>query len=522
MAEAGNYTQLMLKKIGVFILLSLSSCSLIKHNGAIPKTEFRAVWIATVVNIDWPQRGGDPWEKQKEEYLHILDFYKALNFNAVVVQIRTAGDAFYESNLAPWSRFLTGEEGIAPETDQNPLKWMIKEAHIRGFEFHAWLNPYRATFDLNTDVLSESHDYFKHPDWMIKYGKKYYYNPGLPEVQKHMVSIIEEVVSQYDIDAIHFDDYFYPYTINNEVFNDSLTHLSNNKAELSLEDWRRSNIDTLVKQVHQVIKEQKPWVQFGISPFGVWKNIATDPKGSDTKAGQTTYEDLFADPLLWMENGWIDYLVPQIYWSLKLPVASHRILIDWWAENQKNSNLYIGNGAYKVRNNSDKAWDKMKELPKQLQLARKTAAVQGNVFFSARSLMKGNEDVVNYIKNRLYSYPSFTPVSPLIINEGQPLPELNNMIDKDNYLKLTFNFFNNENIRFANIYEIKKSKKLPVCEPKNIITQIFMDNSNSFNLGKGLIEQRKNIAVTFTDKFRKESEPIVIHLSEINSYDTKK
>lgn len=503
----------MLKKIGVLFFILLSSCSLIKQKNDIPKTEFRGVWIATVVNIDWPQRGGDPWEKQKEDYLRILNFYKDLNFNAVVVQIRTAGDAFYNSNLSPWSRFLSGAEGIAPETDQNPLKWLIREAHIRGFEFHAWLNPYRATFDLNTEVLSENHDYFKHPDWMIKYGKKYYYDPGLPEVQNHMVSIIEEVVTQYDIDAIHFDDYFYPYTIMGEVFNDSTSFLSHNPAKLSLENWRRSNIDTLVKKTHLAIKHQKPWVQFGISPFGVWKNKTTDPRGSDTKAGQTTYEDLYADPLLWMEYGWIDYLVPQIYWSLKLQVASHRVLLDWWAENYKKSNLYIGNGAYKVRNNSDKAWNKKKELPKQLRLARKTQAVQGNVFFSARSLMSENKDVVNYIKKELYSYPSLTPVSPLITPEDEPLPVLVKILDKDNYLNFTFKFPNSEIIRLANIYTIKNPKKPPLCKPKDIIGQIFIDKGNSFNVGKGLIDQRKHIAVTFTDKFRKETEPIVIHLN---------
>ncbi len=503
----------MLKKIGVLFLISLSSCSLIKNKNAIPKTEFRGVWIATVVNIDWPQRGGDPWEKQKEEYLRILNFYKDLNFNAVVLQIRTAGDAFYNSNLSPWSRFLSGAEGVAPETDQNPLKWLIREAHIRGFEFHAWLNPYRATFDLNTDVLSESHDYFKHPDWMIKYGKKYYYDPGLPEVQNHMVSIIEEVVTQYDIDAIHFDDYFYPYTIKGEVFNDSTSFLSHNPANLSLENWRRSNIDTLVKKTHLAIKQQKPWIQFGISPFGVWKNKTTDPRGSDTKAGQTTYEDLYADPLLWMENGWIDYLVPQIYWSLKLKVASHRVLIDWWAENYKNSNLYVGNGAYKVRNNSDKAWNKKKELPKQLRLARQTQAVQGNVFFSARSLMSENEDVVKYIKKELYSHPSQTPVSPLITPEDQPLPVLVNILDKDNYLNFTFKFPDSQIIRLANIYTIKNPKKPPFCRPTNIIGQIFIENSNSFNVGKGLIDRRKHIAVTFTDKYRIETKPIVIHLN---------
>jgi uncharacterized lipoprotein YddW (UPF0748 family) len=503
----------MLKKIGILFLISLSSCSLIKHKNKIPKTEFRGVWIATVVNIDWPQRGGDPWNKQQEEYLRILNFYKALNFNAVVVQIRTAGDAFYNSGISPWSRFLTGEEGLAPETDQDPLKWLIREAHIRGFEFHAWLNPYRATFDLNTDVLSENHDYFKHPDWMIKYGKKYYYNPGLPGVQNHMVSVIEEVVANYDIDAIHFDDYFYPYTIKDEVFNDSTSFLSNNPSKLSLENWRRSNIDSLVKQTHEAIKKQKPWVQFGISPFGVWKNKSTDPKGSDTKAGQTTYEDLYADPLLWMEKGWIDYLVPQIYWSLKLKVASHRVLLDWWAENYKNSNLYVGNGPYKVRNNSDKAWNKKKELPKQLRLARKTEAVRGNVFFSARSLMSGNKDIVNYIKKELYSYPSFTPASPFIVREEQSLPELTTIEDKDNYLSITFKFQDSSNTRFANVYTIKNPKKPPLCKPENIIAQIFMDNSSSFSIGKGIIKQRKHIAVTFTDRFRKETEPIVILLN---------
>jgi uncharacterized lipoprotein YddW (UPF0748 family) len=512
----------MLKKLGVLLVLLLSSCSLIKHQKAGPKTEFRAVWIATVVNIDWPIRGGDPWEKQKEEYIRILKFYKALNFNAVVVQIRTAGDAFYESEFSPWSRFLSGTEGIAPETDQDPLKWLIKEAHTRGFEFHAWLNPYRATFDLNTDILSKSHDYFQHPDWMIKYGKKYYYNPGLPEVQQHLISIIDEVVTQYDVDAIHFDDYFYPYKIKDEIFSDSLAYLSFNQHKLSLEDWRRSNIDSLVKQVHQVIKERKPWVQFGISPFGVWKNMATDPKGSDTQAGQTTYEDLFADPLLWMDNKWIDYLVPQIYWSLKLPVASHRTLIAWWAENQKNTNLYIGNGPYKIRNNSDKAWYKMKELPKQLQLARKTKAVQGNVFFSAKSLMSGNEDVVKYIKNKLYYYPASTPASPLIAIQEPSPPELNNILDKDNFLKFTFNFPNIENIRFVTIYTLNNPKKPISTKPERRIAQIFLDNKNSFNLGKGLIAGSKNIAITYTDRFRKESKPIVIHLNQTDQYDTKK
>jgi len=371
---------LTLKKIfAAFFATITVSCSVFNPIPQ-PEREFRGFWIASVVNIDWPKSGNDAIEKQKDDYLKILDFYKDLNFNAAIVQIRTAGDAFYDSDYAPWSRFLTGQEGSAPDSKKSLLKWMIEATHKRGMEFHAWLNPYRATFDLKTDVLSPTHDFNLHPEWMLKYGKKYYYNPGLPEVRQRMVSVIKEIVIEYDIDAIHFDDYFYPYTIKGEVFKDSLTYAYHSLPNQSLEDWRRSNMDSLIKNSFETIKAHKPWVQFGVSPFGVWKNKSTDPMGSDTKAGQTTYENLYADPLLWMQEGWLDYLIPQVYWSMDLSVASHRKILEWWAANSTNTNLYIGNGPYKIRNNSDKAWDNIKELPDQLTLARRTSCT-GQRFF---------------------------------------------------------------------------------------------------------------------------------------------
>ncbi len=332
----------------ILMLLLLNSCGIFTSGIPQPRREFRGVWIATVVNIDWPKNGNDAPEKQKADYLQILDFYQNLNFNAVIVQVRAAGDAFYRSDFAPWSRFLTGEEGKAALWEEDTLDWMIAEAHQRGMEFHAWFNPYRASFDLNIQVLSPTHDYYMHPEWMLKYGKKYYYNPGIPEVRSRFSEVIQEVVARYKLDAIHFDDYFYPYKIKDEVFNDSIAFERYALKNQSLGDWRRSNVDSLVKNVHRTIKSEKPWVQFGISPFGVWKNNSTDPKGSDTRAGQTTYEDLYADPLLWMQKGWIDYIAPQVYWSMDLPVASHRKIVDWWAQNTIGSNLYIGNGAYKV------------------------------------------------------------------------------------------------------------------------------------------------------------------------------
>src|SRR5690606_32409621 len=322
-----------------------------------PKEEFRGVWIATVANIDWPKHPEDPAAKKKEDFLAILDFYRAMNFNAAIVQIRTAGDALYATDLAPWSAYLSPAQGEAPQGFGAPLAWMIEQTHKRGMEFHAWLNPYRATFDLDTLALAPSHDFYRHPQWMVKYGSKYYYDPGNPEVLAKFDQIVEELVRKYPLDAIHFDDYFYPYKIEGESFDDARSFARYGLPGQSLGDWRRSNVDSLVKRVHATIKEQKPWVQFGISPFGVWKNRDSDPRGSDTQAGQTTYEDLYADPLLWAQEGWLDYLAPQVYWSMELPVASHKKIVHWWANTAPATHLYIGNGLYKVKNNSDPAWD---------------------------------------------------------------------------------------------------------------------------------------------------------------------
>lgn len=219
-----------------------------------PKNEFRAVWIATVANIDWPKNNTDPVEKQKSDFIEILESYKKLHYNAVIVQIRSNGDAFYPSNLAPWSRNLTGKEGKAPSPFYDTLEWMIAQAHSRGLEFHAWLNPFRATSGTNKEIISHNHDLIKHPEWMIKYAGKYYYNPALPEVQTHLNKVVEEVVHKYDIDAIHFDDYFYPYTVEGEKFND--TDAFNKYGNgLELADWRRNNVNTFIQQISTSIKK---------------------------------------------------------------------------------------------------------------------------------------------------------------------------------------------------------------------------------------------------------------------------
>lgn len=502
----------MKKSYILVIILFTTSCGIFKSSIPQPEREFRGFWVATVVNIDWPKNGNDPVEKQKKDYLELLDFYQKLNFNAAIVQIRAAGDAFYESDYAPWSRYLTGQEGVAPKSSENLLEWMILETHKRGMEFHAWLNPYRATFNLDTKSLSETHDYNQHPEWMLKYGKKYYYNPGLPEVQEHLVTIINEIVVQYDIDAIHFDDYFYPYKIKDEIFNDELSYQKYGLTNQTLDDWRRSNVDSLVYKVHKNIKDKKAWVQFGVSPFGVWKNKSTDPRGSDTQAGQTNYEDLYANPLLWMEKGWIDYNIPQAYWSMDLAAASHKTIVNWWADNSPNTNLYIGNGPYKIRNDNDKAWDNKNELPNQIKLSRTTKNISGNAFFSGKSLMNNNDDVVKILKRKFYKQKALTPVSPLANKTPIKTPLLIAKNSNFNENKLFLSFDNLEDYRYALIFK-KKTNQTTFSLNETLVPFILVED-NKIELTLDALKKQKEIAILFTDKYGRKTAPIFIHLNK--------
>jgi uncharacterized lipoprotein YddW (UPF0748 family) len=481
-----------------------------------PKNEFRAVWIATVVNIDWPKSSTDEVEKQKSDFIDILDTYQKLNYNAVIVQIRSVGDALYPTILAPWSRYLTGREGKAPNPNYDVLEWMITEAHARGFEFHAWLNPYRATFDLKTETLSPNHDYYKHPEWMIEFGGKYYYNPALPEVQQHLTAIVEEVVIKYDIDAIHFDDYFYPYKIKGIEFNDAASYQKYGNG-LSLADWRRSNVTTFVKNISSSIKKLKPWVQFGISPFGVWRNKSVDPKGSDTVSGQTNYDDLYADPVDWMNNNWIDYILPQLYWSIDHRTASYAKLIKWWSENVPNNTaLYVGNSTYKIKVDTDKHWNNKYEIPNQIDLTRSFPNVQGNGFYSAKWFVNKNQDVVKTLQENQYKYPAL----PL------PVPNLKKTITErlsiNSITKDTATYYISfhkpkqlTRVRYIVVYGAKDASKININDASQILDKIAVTEENDgFNIEVPdyLMIGKKAVAFTFVDYYANESPETVIDL----------
>ncbi|WP_224484459.1 glycoside hydrolase family 10 protein [Robertkochia aurantiaca] len=472
-----------------------------------PKREMRAVWIATVVNIDWPKEGGDPISKKKKDFIEILDFYEEMNFNTAIVQIRTAGDAFYPTQKAPWSRYLTGKEGEASADYDVLLEWMIEETHDRGMEFHAWLNPYRATFNLDTASLAKNHDLNKHPEWMIKYGTKYYYNPGLPEVQQHLTDITAELVERYDLDAIHFDDYFYPYKIAGETFNDTKSFKKYSYEDQSVEDWRRANVDSLIKKTHQVIKARKPWVQFGISPFGVWRNNDKDPKGSDSKAGQTNYDDLYADPMSWLRNGWIDYLAPQLYWTLDHPLASHRKLLNWWNENTENVNLYIGNGAYRALTDKDEAWHNEKELVDQLQLARSADRVNGNAYFSAKSLMADREPVAELLR-KAYQFKALPPALPGEKNTSLTGVQISRFNQDEEQL---FVYMKGQQHPLKNlvIYDLKKARAQQAEKAsriKAVIPVSQQEGIDFFRIDKSDLPSQKVMIYSIIDRFGNESE----------------
>lgn len=503
----------------ISILLLSFGYSEAQNKTANPKNEFRAVWIATVANIDWPIKNTDAVEKQKADFIEILDTYKRLNYNVVIVQIRSTGDALYPTDLAPWSKYLTGKQGQPPYPFYDPLEWMIAQAHQRGFEFHAWFNPYRASMDLNTSELSRNHDIIKHPEWMIKYGGKYYYNPALPEVQAHLINVVDEVVSKYDIDAVHFDDYFYPYRIPGEAFNDTASYKKYGKG-MGLEDWRRDNVNTYLKNTYASIKKLKPWVQFGISPFGVWRNKSIDPRGSDTQAGQTNYDDLYADPMAWMEGNYIDYLLPQLYWSVDHPKASYAKLSKWWAENtNKNTALYIGNGSYKINADSDKRWFDPNEIPNQIDLTRSFNNINGNAFFSAKSFVNKNNAVTQLLKENQYQYPALAFVVPNSKKEVLDTPNVTNINNQSDSTVVTLGFPTQSKIRYVIVYGSTNKNLINVNDPSQIIDKIaFKETQDSIavKIPKLYLEKHNNCALTFVDYFGNESQATLLKANNQN------
>ena len=414
------------------ILLSFLIPSAPGKYAAAAEDELRGVWVPTVLSLNYPsQRTTDPTRLQKDA-IDIIEQAKGLGFNAIFLQVRPSSDAFYKSDIFPWSKYLTGIQGMAPSHGFDPLVFFIEAAHERGLELHAWVNPYRITAEKDDAAsLSANHPARQHPEWTVTYSDgRMYWNPGIPEVQELIADGIKEIVYNYNIDGLHIDDYFYP----GKDFDDSSAYAAYGSSYASLADFRYANTEKTVKTMYDIVHDSNKNIVFGVSPMGIWANKSTSPLGSDTKGGES-YTQLFADSRGWVKRGIVDYIAPQIYWNIGFETADYEVLVDWWADVVYGTNvkLYIGQAAYRADSSQTNPWN-VNEIRRQVELNRSTPGVHGYIMYSFSSFTNNPDlySLIQALNDGTLPLPNFQ--TPIIQNPDQgsitepiPSPSDNNM-----------------------------------------------------------------------------------------------
>ncbi len=372
------------------------------------KREFRGAWIQAVN----AQFQGLSKETMQETLTYQLNELQKDGVNAIIFQVRPECDALYKSNIEPWSRFLTGTQGVNPGWD--PLAWMVTECHKRGMEIHAWINPYRAKTK-GTTALASNHICVKNPQSYFEYSGQYILNPGIPSNRDYICKVAADIVERYDIDGFHIDDYFYPYPVAGENIPDASQFAQYNTGGFKdVRDWRRDNVNLFVKQLSETIHSVKPWVKFGVSPFGIYRNKKSDPaNGSDTN-GLQNYDDLYADVLLWVNNGWVDYCVPQLYWEIGHKAADYATLINWWNRFCGNRPLYIGEDIERTAKYADLQNPNQNQMPAKYKLHDKMKNVQGTVLWYAKAAVDNVGNYGQVLRHNYWRYPALQPRMPFI------------------------------------------------------------------------------------------------------------
>ncbi len=383
------------------LLLTIFISSTLFSQSIPPKRELRAAWIATVTNLDWPSSRNLTTAQQQQELINLLDELKRDGINTVIFQVRSECDAMYSSSFDPWSYWLTGSQGTAPFPYYDPLEFAIDEAHKRGMELHAWFNPYRAERSVGNYTIDPGHVTVEHPDWVIQIATFKFLDPGLPMVRDYVTSVIYDIVSRYDVDGIHADDYFYPYPPNQISNQDAATFAAYPRGFTNLANWRRDNVNLLIAQVNDTIQSVKPWIKFGMSPFGIWKNGV--PPGI---TGLSAYDDIYCDAIAWLHDRSVDYLTPQLYWPFG-GGQDYAKLQPWWADSvsANGRHFYPGHAYYRIVN-----WANPSEMPNQIRLDRNNPKVQGGVFFRAKNFGENPKGVTDTLRNDLYRYQSILPI----------------------------------------------------------------------------------------------------------------
>ncbi|MBD1937040.1 family 10 glycosylhydrolase [Microcoleus sp. FACHB-68] len=434
-------------------LVKTGQAPLIESNYIVPTTplaavghtrEFRGAWVTTVWSRDWPSQPGLPVEQQKAELIAILDRLKSLNFNAVILQVRPEGDAIYPSQLEPWSYWLTGTQGKAPNPYYDPLEFAVEESHKRNLELHAWFNPYRAKGVINDAKTVAPHISVTHPEYVYKYGNELWMDPGAAVVQDLTYNVVMDVVRRYDIDGVHVDDYFYPYPKLNIPFPDNKTYAAYQAAggKMSLGDWRRENVNKLVFRLGQGIRAIKSHVKFGISPFGIFR-----PGQPAQIQGLDSYDQLYTDSKKWLVEGWIDYYAPQLYWVIDRPAQSYPVLLKWWLQNNpKGKHFYVGNTIERIDGTS---WP-LQETQRQIEITRSlnSQMALGNIFYSMKVLNENRHGIADKFKQEIYAKPALAPTMPALDSTPPTLPKGVKRVDN----QIVWNAVANNDIRAWTLY----------------------------------------------------------------------
>lgn len=456
-------------KAGKASLLALLAMQGIAMGQAAPKREFRGAWIQCV---NGQFQGMSPHDMQ-QTLVKQLDCLQRDGVNAIIFQVRPECDALYESTLEPWSRFLTGTQGKAPSPYWDPLAWMVTECHRRGMELHAWINPFRAKTK-GTSALAPSHVAIKHPERVFSYDGLFILNPALAENREYIYQVVEDIVARYDIDGLHIDDYFYPYPVAGQQIPDDADFKRNSNGIANKGDWRRDNVNVFIKGLGERIHRAKPWVKFGVSPFGIYRNKKNAPTiGSDTN-GLQNYDDLYADVLLWVNNGWVDYCVPQLYWQIGHSAADYKTLINWWNRYAANRPLYIGEDVERTVQHADPNHPAQNQMPAKFQLHGQLPNVQGTVLWYAKAVV---DDIGKYgtaLRTTYWNTPALQPLMPFIDGKAPKAPrKVKPVWTSDGYVLFWSQpkgkGWKDEVVKYV-VYRFDRSEKVNLSDATKIVT----------------------------------------------------
>lgn len=492
------------KKMFLAVCLFFIGC-ITANAGRFVKREFRGAWIQCVNG----QFLGMTSRQMRDNLTYQLDKLKEYGVNAVIFQVRPECDALYKSSLEPWSRFLTGTQGRRPDDDWDPLAWMVKQCHERGMELHAWINPFRAKTK-TTNGLAPSHVAIKHPEWVFAYDGQLILNPGVPEIRDYICKVAADIVARYDIDGLHIDDYFYPYPVAGQVIPDDREYQLNKNGISNKGDWRRDNVNVFIKQLYETVHDVKPWVKFGVSPFGIYRNKKSSPTiGSETN-GLQNYDDLYADVLMWVNNGWVDYCVPQLYWQIGHKAADYGTLIKWWNKYAGKRHLYIGEDVERTVKSPDMKDSRINQMPAKQKLHDELPNIKGTVLWYSRAVVDNVGNYGTMLKNVYWKYPALMPEMPYIENKAPKKVKSMKVLAVDGGEVLFWTApkgkdWKKKAVKFV-VYKFEAGEKINIDDPSKIVS-ITTDEFYKIPNGSVRTKGKCHYVVTALDRMGNESKP---------------